>query len=123
MYSEEVKLVFGFDPSGLFEKVIFAPDIGVPRTLVSPLELEDESEFEVTGSALVGVLVVFGFAGASVLGIFGILIFGSVNWATAGWLTNEVTAIAAIRISDDDLVMKHSPQNFKLGGQVGNILA
>src|SRR6186997_2159775 len=110
MYSEEVKLVFGFEPSGLFENVILAPEMGVPRTLVSPPALDDESEFEVTVSVLFGAFVVLGLAGASVFGIFGILIFGSINWPIAGSMRNEVIAIAAIRKSDDDLVMKHSPQ-------------
>src|SRR5688500_4311489 len=114
MYSEDVNVVFGFDPSGLLEKVTRAPGIGIPRTLPrgcddeSEFEVIDESEFEVTGSGLAGV------AGASCLGTFGTLIFGIVivNWPIAGSVRNEAIAIAAIRISDDDLVMKYSPQTF-----------
>ena len=76
MYSEEAKVVLGFDPSGLFEKVILAPEIGVPRT--SPVETDEvETGFELTlrSGLLVGVVV-----GASVvLGILGIFIFGIWN--------------------------------------------
>jgi hypothetical protein len=114
-----VKVVFGFEPSGLLEKIILAPEIGTPRTL-PPLRAPDgESELEGPGSGLVGLGV------ASALGTFGTLIFGIVivNCPIAGWVTNNPAAIAAIRKSEDDLVMKHSPQNVKCGCQTGNILA
>ena len=102
MFSEDVKLVFGFEPSGLLEKVIRAPGIGTPRTLLPRGLSDDESELEgVVESVLVG------FAGWSVLGIFGILIFGIGNWAIAGAARNEVIAIAAIRIRD--LIIKVFP--------------
>ena len=118
-------MVFGFEPSGLLEKVIYAPGIGIPRTLPrgcddeSEFEITDESEFEVPGSGL------FGVAGASFFGTFGTLTFGIVivNCPIAGRVKNDANARTAIRIRDDDLVIKHSPQNFKLGGQAGNILA
>jgi hypothetical protein len=116
MYSEDVKVVFGFEPSGLFENVILAPEIGTPRTL-SPLgPCDDESEFEgVTGSVFVGV------AGASFLGTFGILIFGIENCAVAGAAKNEVTAMAAIRISDDDLFIKIFLSKVKFGSKVTKV--
>src|SRR5215217_1355558 len=103
MYSEELKLVFGFEPSGLLEKVILAPGTGIPRTLSPRRPSDDESEFEVTGLALFGLAVseLVGVAGESALGIFGILIFGSGNCPIAGWVRNGVIAIAAIRIRDD----------------------
>jgi hypothetical protein len=118
MFSADVKVVFGFDPSGLLEKVILAPAIGTPRTVSFPRADDDESEFDVvTGSVL------FGVEGASVvLGAFGTLIFGIVivNCPTAGCVRNEVTAMAAIRIRDDDLVIKKdSPQSFKFDGWSG----
>ena len=102
MFSDDVKLVFGFEPSGLFEKIILAPEIGTPRTLAFlGAASVDVSEVEVTDSELVEV------AGASFLGVFGTLIFGIVivNWPIAGTVRNEATAIAAISIRDDDLVM------------------
>ena len=95
MYSEEVKLVFGFDPSGLFEKVIFAPGIGIPRT--SPPEVgDDASELRTPGSG------VFEVTGASVLTILGNLIFG--NCPVAGWVNNDATNKAAISINDDLII-------------------
>jgi len=117
MYSDELKLLFGFEPSGLFEKVIFAPEIGAPRTLSSRWPGDDESEFEV----VTGLSVVVGLAGASFLGIFGILIFGIVNWATAGAAKKEAIAIAAIRISDDDLVIKIFLSKVKFGSKVTKV--
>src|SRR5688500_20096880 len=101
MFSEEVKVVFGLDPSGLFEKIILAPGIGTPRTFLLPRGSDAMSEFDVPGSGL------FGEAGASFLVVFGTLIFGIVivNWPIAGTVRNEATAIAAISIRDDDLVM------------------
>jgi hypothetical protein len=100
MYSDELKLVFGFEPSGLFENVILAPGIGIPRTLLSsPRGCDEESESEVTGVSAEVVVVV------SVLMIFGILILGSGNWPNVGSARKDPTAMAAIRISDDDLVI------------------
>src|SRR5688572_17855291 len=98
MYSEEVKLVLGLDPSGLFEKVIVAPRIGTPRTL-SARTGEGESDVEATGAELSGV------AGVSFLTIFGTLIFGSVNCPIAGSASDKVSAITAMRINDDVLVI------------------
>lgn len=94
-------MVLGFEPSGLFEKVILAPRIGTPRTLPAPEAGDDESEEDVIGSGLSGVGV------ASVFGTFGTLIFGIVivNWPVAGWVRNKANARAAITMSDDDLVM------------------
>jgi hypothetical protein len=121
MFSEDVKLVFGFDPSGLFEKVILAPEIGTPRILSPPRACDDdESEVVVTGSGL------FGVVGASVvLGAFGTLIFGIVivNCPIAGCVRNEVNAMAAIRIRDDLVIKNILLKTFNLGGQAGNILA
>jgi len=120
MFSAEVKVVFGFEPSGLLEKINFAPEIGTPRTVSSRRAGDDESELEVAGSELLGV------AGASGLVTFGTLIFGiEGNCPIAGWERNEVTAITAITINDDDLVIDKtfSSQNYKLGGQVAKILA
>src|SRR5215204_5447885 len=117
MYSEEVKVVLGFEPSGLLEKLIFAPGIGTPRTPLSSLlrDSEGESEFEVLG--LFVVLGLLEVAGASVLGIFGILIFGSGNWAFAGRVKNKPSAKAAIRTSDDDLVISIFLLKVKFGEQ------
>jgi hypothetical protein len=106
MFSEELKLVFGFDPSGLFEKVILAPEIGTPRTSPPVRGDDDDSELEMApGSDVVVVLL----AGGSSFFIFGTLIFGTVivNCPIAGCVRNEVTAITAIRIRDDDLVIKN----------------
>jgi hypothetical protein len=96
--------------------------MGTPRTVSFPRADDDESEFDVvTGSVL------FGVEGASVvLGVFGTLIFGIVivNCPTAGCVRNEVNAMAAIRIRDDDLVIRNILlKTFNLGGQAGNILA
>jgi hypothetical protein len=114
-------VVFGFEPSGLFEKIILAPEIGTPRTPAPFAPREDESEFEgIDESGFeVSEPVFVGVAGVSFLGTFGTLTFGIVivNWLIAGWVRNEVTAMAAIRISDDDLVMKYSPRNLMLGSQ------
>ena len=119
MYSEEAKPVLGFEPSGFDEKVIFAPEIGTPRTLPSPRACDDESEFEGFDDASVFEVagsVLFGVAGASVvLGIFGILIFGIGNCPTAGSAKNDPTAIAAIRISDDDLIINIVLSDVKCG--------
>jgi hypothetical protein len=99
MYSEETKVLLGFEPSGLFEKVILAPWIGVPRT--SPVET-DEVETGVELIVRSGLLVVVVVVGASVvLGILGIFIFGIWNCAAAGWVRNETTATAATSVSDN----------------------
>jgi hypothetical protein len=99
MFSEEVNVVFGFEPSGLLEKIILAPEIGTPRSLTPPRVCVDESGLEVVVTGL-SVSVVVG--GASFLGTFGTLIFGTVivNWPIAGSVRNEVIAMAAIRIRD-----------------------
>ena len=109
MFSAEVKEVFGFERSGLFEKINFAPEIGTPRTLLLPRAGEGDSEFELAVSVFVSVLV--GVAAGSGLVTLGTLIFGiEGNCPIAGWTRNEVTAITAIRVSDDDLVItKQSP--------------
>ena len=114
MNSEDVKVVFGLEPSGLFEKVILAPGIGIPRTF-PPLEpADDMPEFEVTGESGLEVTGsgLFGVAGASFFGIFGTLTFGIVivNWPIAGSAKNKPTATATIRISVDDLFIKFSSQ-------------
>src|SRR6187397_2569511 len=97
MYSEEAKVLLGFEPSGLFEKVILAPWIGVPRT--SPV-VTDEVETGVELTVRSGLLVVV--VGASVvLGILGIFIFGIWNCAAAGWVRNDARATAAISVSDN----------------------
>jgi hypothetical protein len=95
MFSAEVNVVFGFEPSGLAEKIILAPGIGTPRTLTLRA-CDDESEFDV-----VGLSVLVGVAGVSFFTIFGTLIFGSVNCPIAGTVRKEVTAITAARISDE----------------------
>ena len=103
MNSEEAKLVFGFEPSGLFEKVILAPATGTPRTL--PVEADDvETEVGLTGrSGLLGV------AGTSFFGIFGNCIFGiEGNCPATGWLEKAAMAIAAIS-NKDDLHISISP--------------
>src|SRR5688572_29854484 len=101
MFSEEVNVVFGLDPSGLFEKIILAPGIGTPRTLLFGRGSGGISGFDLPGFGL------FGKGGAFFLVVFGTLIFGIVivNWPIAGTVRNEATAIAAISIRDDDLVM------------------
>src|SRR5687767_12240397 len=85
MNSEEVKLVFGLEPSGLLEKVIFAPDIGFPRlsdddVLVEPLD-------DVVSVVVGGSTVVSGFS-FFILGIFGMLI---VIWPAAGSTSPKTT--------------------------------
>src|SRR5215204_5639290 len=92
MYSDELKLVFELEPSGLFENVIFAPAIGRPRA--SSLRTDDEDSR--VGVAVSGLVVV---EGASVV-IFGTLIFGILNCPTAGSLKNDAAAITAININD-----------------------
>src|SRR4051812_32701718 len=94
MYSEEAKLVFGLDPSGLFEKVILAPEIGFPRASPPTRTGSDESEVEITVS---GVFVV---TGESFLGSFGIVTLIG-NCPTAGSVKNEASAIAAISKNED----------------------
>src|SRR5215213_9869994 len=91
MYSEEAKVLLGFEPSGLFEKVILAPWIGVPRT--SPV-VADEVETGVELIVRSGLLVVVVVVVSVVLGILGIFIFGSWNCAAAGWVRNDATAKA-----------------------------
>ena len=98
MYSEEAKVLLGFEPSGLFEKVILAPWIGVPRT--SPV-VADEAETGVELIVRSGLLVVVVGGASVVLGILGIFIFGIWNCAAAGWVRNETTATAAISVSDN----------------------
>src|SRR6185436_7163207 len=112
MYSEDVKVVFGFEPSGLFENVIFAPGIGLPRT--SSLEAaDDDSDVRLIGSALfvVEVELVGVGAGVSFLVILGSVIFGiDGNCPAADWATNDATATAAISMNDD-LAINNSPLN------------
>jgi hypothetical protein len=123
MFSDDVKLVFGFEPSGLLEKMILAPRIGTPRTL-PPRGLsdeDDESELEVPGSVFVEV------GGVSFFSALGTLIFGIVivNCPIAGKVNNDATAIVAITMSDDDLVINMFLSNVKFVGaiKVGKILA
>src|SRR6187431_1868148 len=95
MNSDELKLVFGFEPSGLLEKVILAPARGLPRTSPSWTG-DDELEVGLTGS---GLLVV----GAEVVGISFLVIFGRVifgNCPAVDWAKNDATAKAAISIND-----------------------
>src|SRR5215204_4842405 len=98
MFSAEVKVALGFDPSGLFEKVIVAPRIGTPRTSAARAG-EDRSDVEVTGSELSGV------AAVSFLTIFGTLIFGTENCPIAGTARIEVAAMTAVRTNDEVLVI------------------
>jgi len=102
MYSEDVNIVFGFEPSGLFEKVIFAPAIGIPR-VPSSRTLEDAPEL---GSPSVPCSVGVAVAGVSAFVTFGIVIFGrDGNCPAAGSIKNDAIATAAIRINDEDLAM------------------
>ena len=102
MNSEELKLVFGFEPSGLLEKVTLAPGIGFPRTSPSGTS-EDESEVRLTGSGS------FGVAGVSFFTIFGNCIFGSDgNCPDADWAKIDATAIVAIS-NKDNLHISISP--------------
>ena len=102
MNSEELKLVFGFEPSGLLEKVTLAPGIGFPRTSPSGTS-EGESEVRLTGSGS------FAGAGASFLNIFGKVIFESEgNCPDADWVKNDATAIVAIS-NKDNLHISISP--------------
>src|SRR5687768_713927 len=96
MFSDEANVVFGFEPSGLLEKMILAPWIGTPR---APLfEAGDvETGFEL--SVRSGLLVVVG--ASVVLGTLGIFNFGIVNCPAAGWVTTDATAMAAISINDN----------------------
>jgi hypothetical protein len=95
MVSDEVKLVFGFEPSGLFENVILAPAMGTPRAPSSAAG-DDESDVAAPRSELLG-----GSAG-SVLVIFGIVIFGSDgNCPTAGMVKSDAAATAAMSTNTD----------------------
>jgi hypothetical protein len=92
MFSDEAKLVLGAEPSGLFEKVIRAPWIGIPR---APLFTVVLAGLELGVSELLGCEVV------SVFVTFGIFIFGILNCAVAVAVKNEADAIAAISTTDN----------------------
>ena len=95
MFSAEVKVVLGFEPSGLLEKIIFAPWIGTPRT-VADFAVDDE--FEDGLDVLSGL---FGVEGASFLGIVGIFIFGMLNCPDAVSVKNDAMTIAATNVKDN----------------------
>lgn len=125
MFSEEVKLAFGLDMSGFGEKINFAPWIGTPRALTLLRAVADDSVFElvvvVVAESEVVVLESLGVGGVSFLVvIFGTLIFGiEGNCPIAGSVRNVANAITAIRISDDDLVIRYSPLSSEVGGVKG----
>ena len=102
-----MKVVLGFEPSALFEKVILAPGIGTPRALL----IAGEEGLELGVSGLFGCVVV------SVFGILGILIFGILNWAAAGTATKAAEAIAVISITDN-LRIIFSPVRLRFGSRV-----
>ena len=119
MYSDEAKLVFGFEPSAAFEKVILAPPIGLPRTLLSEVADDaddadgtDDSDVALPASVLVGAGVV------SFFGIFGSVTFGSEgNCPIAGSVKNDATAIAAISTNVDLIIT--IPPTFRSRFSVG----
>jgi hypothetical protein len=108
MFSADVKLVFGFEPSGLFERVIFAPLIGMPRTLLFAAG-DDELEFGFAGES-----ELFGCDDVSVFVIFGTFILGILNCAVAGTAAHEAVTIAAISVREN-LRMVCSPIGLRLG--------
>src|SRR6187549_3226753 len=101
MFSAEVKVVFGFDPSGLFDKMIRAPWIGRPRTPSPPDCGDDEPEDEL--GSVVPESSSLGAGVGSDLGTFGTLIFGMVMviCPATGSIKNDASAMTAIRVNNE----------------------